>query len=58
MKTIRNLDDDQRVPFEMHVKGYKYKEIAKDLNLPIGTVKSRIFLTRKKLSEQLKDYQN
>jgi len=58
MKTIRSLDDDQRVPFEMHVAGYKYKEIAKDLDLPIGTVKSRIFLTRNKLSEKLKDYQN
>jgi RNA polymerase sigma-70 factor (ECF subfamily) len=58
MKTIRSLDDDQRIPFEMHIEGYKYKEIAEDMNLPIGTVKSRIFLTRKKLSEKLKDYQN
>ena len=58
MKTIRSLDDGQRVPFEMHIEGYKYKEIAEELNLPIGTVKSRIFLTRKKLSEKLKGYQN
>lgn len=58
MKTIRSLDDDQRIPFEMHIEGYKYKEIAEEMNLPIGTVKSRIFLTRKKLAELLKDYQN
>lgn len=58
MKAIRELDDDQRIPFEMHIEGFKYKEIAEELNLPIGTVKSRIFLTRKKLSEKLKDYQN
>ena len=58
MKSIRSLDRDQRVPFEMHVEGYKYKEIAEELNLPIGTVKSRIFLARKKLSDKLKDYQN
>lgn len=58
MKAIRSLDDGQRIPFVMHIEGYKYKEIAEIMNLPIGTVKSRIFLTRKKLAEQLKDYQN
>jgi RNA polymerase sigma-70 factor, ECF subfamily len=58
MRAIRELDDSQRIPFERHVEGYKYKEIAKELDLPIGTVKSRIFLTRKKLSEKLKDFQN
>lgn len=58
MKAIRGLEDDHRIPFERHIEGYKYKEIADEMNLPIGTVKSRIFLTRKKLSEQLRDYQN
>lgn len=58
MKSIRSLEDDQRVPFEMHIEGFKYREIAEELNVPIGTVKSRIFLTRRKLSEKLKDYQN
>lgn len=58
MKAIRSLDDDQRIPFESHIEGYKYKEIAEEMSLPIGTVKSRIFLTRKKLSAMLKDYQN
>ncbi len=41
----------------MFVSGYKYNEIADKLNLPLGTVKSRIFFTRKRLREQLKDYQ-
>lgn len=58
MKAIRELDEDQRIPFERHIEGYKYKEIAEEMKLPIGTVKSRIFLTRKKLSEKLKDYKN
>ena len=58
MKAIRDLEDSQRIPFERHIAGFKYKEIADELDLPIGTVKSRIFLTRKKLSEKLKDYQN
>lgn len=55
-RNITNLDDDYRIPFEMHHKGYKYKEIADYLNLPIGTVKSRIFLARKKLMVALKDF--
>lgn len=55
-KVVAALEDDYRVPFLMHFEGYKYKEIADDLNLPIGTVKSRIFLARRKLMEQLEDY--
>lgn len=58
LKTINGLDDVQRIPFEMHIEGFKYREIAEELELPIGTVKSRIFLTRKKLAEMLKEYQN
>ena len=57
-KAIDKLEDEFRVPFEMHNAGYKYKEIADELNLKIGTVKSRIFFTRKKLMESLKDYGN
>ncbi len=52
---IEQLADDFRIPFRMHTDGYKYKEIAKELGLPIGTVKSRIFFTRKKLQGMLKD---
>lgn len=54
---INSLEDELRVPFIMHTKGFKYKEIAENLNLNIGTVKSRIFLARKKLMETLNDYQ-
>jgi len=42
----------------MFLDGYKYKEIAEELDLPLGTVKSRIFFTRKKLEKSLKDYAN
>ncbi|MBN1597959.1 MAG: RNA polymerase sigma factor [Bacteroidales bacterium] len=55
-KSINELSDEFRLPFMMHTQGYKYKEIADKLNLKIGTVKSRIFFTRKKLMEKLKDY--
>jgi len=56
-KTIDELEEEYKVPFLMHVNGYKYKEIADELNLKIGTVKSRIFFSRKKLMERLKDYE-
>ena len=50
------LTDDFRIPFTMHTKGYKYREIAERLNLRIGTVKSRIFFSRQKLMQQLTGY--
>ena len=56
INAINDLEDDYRKPFEMHVEGFKYKEIADELELPIGTVKSRIFFTRKKLMSVLKDF--
>jgi RNA polymerase sigma-70 factor (ECF subfamily) len=53
---INAFADEYKIPFSMHVQGFKYEEIAQTMNLPIGTVKSRIFLARKRLQEQLKDY--
>ncbi len=58
MKAIQGLDRDYKVPFMMHFKGYKYQEIAEDLNLPLGTVKSRIFFARKDLKKKLKIYED
>ncbi len=55
-KAINKLGNEFKVPFQMHHDGYKYQEIAENLNLKIGTVKSRIFFTRKKLIDSLADY--
>ena len=55
-KAINSFTDEYKVPFSMHVSGYKYEEIAKHLSLPIGTVKSRIFFARKRLKDMLKDF--
>ena len=43
-KIVHSLPKEYRVPFSMYVSGFKYREIAEKLALPIGTVKSRIFL--------------
>jgi RNA polymerase sigma-70 factor (ECF subfamily) len=58
LREVDMLQDEHRIPFQMHFQGYKYKEIAEQLDLSIGTVKSRIFFGRKKLMERLKDFQN
>ena len=50
---IARLDDSIRIPFLMHYQGFKYQEIADELNLPLGTVKSRIFFARKELKEMI-----
>jgi len=46
---IEDLDITYRKPFMMFFEGWKYEEIAVLMNLPIGTVKSRIFSARKML---------
>jgi RNA polymerase sigma-70 factor (ECF subfamily) len=56
VKKIYNLQDDFRIPFKMFVDGYKYKEIAEALDIPIGTVKSKIFFARQKLMNALPEY--
>ncbi len=58
MQAIVELNDEYRIPFMMHYKGFKYQEIAEDLDLPLGTVKSRIFFARKDLKEKLKVYED
>lgn len=55
-QTINALDVSLKHPFEMYVKGFKYKEIAEKLHVPIGTVKSRIFLARKQLMGELQHF--
>ena len=55
-RIMNALPKGYKIPFAMHVSGFKYREIADKLNLPLGTVKSRIFFTRQRLQEQLRDF--
>ena len=55
-RAIHSIPEDMKVPFQMFVAGFKYREIAEKLGLPMGTVKSRLFFIRKRLKEELKDF--
>ena len=55
-RIVNALPKEYRIPFSMYVSGFKYREIAERLGLPIGTVKSRIFFTRQRLQKDLKDF--
>jgi len=52
---IENLSYKSKMPFLLHVEGYQYNEISQSLNIPIGTVKSRINFARKKLKGMLEE---
>ena len=53
---INEFPEKYRVPFSMHVAGYKYNEIAEEMNLPLGTIKSRIFFARQELQKRFANY--
>ena len=55
-KEIKLLKEDYRIPFQMKLEGFKYKEIADHMEINIGTVKSRVFHARKELMSKLSEF--
>jgi len=55
-KAMDNLPEEYYTPFTMHFEGYKYHEIADHIQIPIGTVKTRIHVARKLLKKSLRSY--
>nr|WP_068891168.1 RNA polymerase sigma factor [Pedobacter panaciterrae] len=55
-KALKMLPYDYYYPFIRFFEGYKYHEIAQELNIPIGTVKTRIHGARIILKKNLKMY--
>lgn len=54
-KAIRNLPPNERMAVILrHMKGMKYEEIAKIMNLPLGTVKTSLHRGRNNIKESLK----
>ncbi len=52
---VNGLNEQTKQPFLMYLNGYKYQEISEKMDIPIGTVKSRIFFARKALQQELKE---
>ena len=50
---VKEVSDDFRAPLNLFIEGYKYKEIAEKLNIPIGTVKSRIHTAKATMNKKL-----
>jgi RNA polymerase sigma factor (sigma-70 family) len=53
-KALKNLQSEYAIPFFKYFEGYKYHEIAEELQIPIGTVKTRIHCARQILKSKLK----
>ena len=51
---INELNEDLQKPFLLHYIGFKYEEIAQKMNLPLGTIKSKIHHARKELKRKIK----
>ena len=57
IEAIQDLPEDFRVPLVLSdLEGLSYHEIADLLDIPVGTVKSRLFRARKRLQERLYEY--
>ena len=50
---INELSETYRKPFVLYFEGWKYEEIAQMMDLPIGTVKSRIHSARTNLKKSI-----
>lgn len=53
---MKKLQPEYLTPFVKYFEGFKYHEIADMLNIPIGTVKTRIHIARGMLKKNLKMY--
>lgn len=52
-RMVDSLDESLRIPFKMYYLGHKYQDIADMLDLPLGTLKSRLFIARRILKKKV-----
>lgn len=57
LAALGRVDPEHRALLVMRdIEGFDYQQMAELLELPLGTLKSRLFRARKALLEELKDY--
>ena len=52
-KLVDSLPDKLKIPFQQYCSGFKYEELADKNDVPLGTIKNRIFQARKMLREMM-----
>lgn len=55
-EALSSLSEEYYIPFSLYFEGFKYHEISEHLNIPIGTVKTRIHVARKLMKRSLSAY--
>ena len=53
---LKTLPKEHYNAFMLYISGFKYREIAQETGVSLGTIKSRIFHSRKKLKQLLSDF--
>lgn len=53
---LKTLPEEHYTAFMLYISGFKYREIAQKFGVSLGTIKSRIFYSRKKLKRLLSDF--
>ena len=57
VRAIEELEPEFRLPLVLSdLEGLSYREIAEAMDVPVGTVKSRLFRARRRLQEKLYAY--
>ncbi len=56
-EALQSLSEEHRQVVVLHdIQGWRHEDIAKAMNLPVGTVRSRLFYARRHLQEQLAEF--
>jgi len=51
-KLVNSLSNDYKECFKLRYVGYSYEELSELFNIPLGTVKNKLFRARKELQEK------
>jgi len=56
LRTINELDEKLRIPFQLYIEGMKYDEMTLALETPVERLRSLVFKAKEQLQAKLKRY--